>query len=86
MPYRIKGDNKELPMVHEKIARIKSKITKIIDDENVCSSAIYIRKLQNNSKLFFEKKIRFAKMFHEMDRSQKIRKIIGINEINYKCN
>ena len=39
-----------------------------------------------NSKLFFEKKIRFAKMFHEMDRSQKIRKIIGINEINYKCN
>ena len=56
MPYRIKGDNKELPMVHEKIARIKSKITKIIDDENLCSSAIYIRKLQKLEIIFLRKR------------------------------
>ena len=52
LAYRIQGDNKEFPMVHEKIARIKSKITKIIDDENVCSSAIYIRKLQKLEIIF----------------------------------
>ena len=41
LAYRIQGDNKEFPMVHEKIARIKSKITKIVNDERkLCSSAI----------------------------------------------
>ena len=48
---RIQGDNKEFPMVHEKIARIKSKITEIVDDERrLCSSgssAIYMKKLQD---------------------------------------